>query len=106
MAYKDMKTVYYMLCVFGYYIVAIIVSILVPDITVVFSFVSAFAVSAIGYWIPGFYYLSALEKYGKDTVKEPRWIMVAKLLAVIGFVNCALGLFSAIYAVISGGGGE
>jgi len=105
LAYKDMKAEYYYLCVFGYYIVAIVVSILVPDITVVFSFVSAFAVSAIGYWCPGFYYLAALEKFGQKIDREPRWICVAKTLAGIGFVNCALGLFSAIFSIVGGGGG-
>jgi hypothetical protein len=64
MAYKDMKTSYYLICVLVFYSLQVGTSLLVNDISIMFDFVSAFAVSFYAFLFPAWFYELAAKKYG------------------------------------------
>ena len=102
MAYKDMKYGYYLTATLSFYAVIIAGSIAIPDIGIVFDFVSAFAVSAIGYFFPGYLYPLAIKKFGVEkTSKVKRNICLAYTFLVVGFINFSLGMFVAVYNITS-----
>lgn len=107
MAYKDMKTSLYLLCTFGLFAFEMGMGVLISDISIVFEFASAIAVSALAFWFPGYYYLMAAEKYGKD--KPNAHGCVARVLFYFGWFNCFIGMSAAVINVIehiSGNGGS
>ena len=63
MAYKDMNLWLYLLTTFLLYGVEMLGAILIEDISTVFEFASAFAVTALAFWFPAGYYLMAEKKY-------------------------------------------
>jgi hypothetical protein len=98
MAYKDMKMSLYLLCTFGLFGLEMGISIILTDISIVFEFASAFAVSALAFWFPGYYFLMALEKYGKGNPSQ--YTCTARVLAYFGWFNCFVGLTAAVINVI------
>jgi len=59
MAYKDMNLVLYLLTTFILYGLEMLGAILIEDISTVFEFASAIAVTALAFWFPGGYFLMA-----------------------------------------------
>ena len=57
LAYKDMDTAYYLLCTFSLYFLELFLATTVGDISIIFAFISAFTISALAFWFPGYYYL-------------------------------------------------
>ena len=102
MAYKDMNPIYYVTGSMAFYFIIVIGAIMIPDVSVVFDFVSAFAVSAIGFFFPAVLYPMAVKKYNVTrTWKVKRNLCLSNLFLVLGFINFCLGLFVAFYDVLS-----
>ena len=102
MAYKDMKMSYYLTATLSFYAVIIAGSIAIPDIALVFDFASAIAVSAIGYFFPGYFYPLAIRKFGvQRTWKVKRNICISYVFLVLGSINFCLGIFVAIVNITS-----
>jgi hypothetical protein len=63
MAYKSMNKVTYLVITVCLYGVEILLSTFIPDIGIVFNFVSAFAVSSLAFIFPGMFYLKCEKKF-------------------------------------------
>ena len=101
MAYKDMNNCYYLIATLSFYGIILMGSIAIPDISIVFEFASAIAVSAIGYFFPGYFYPLAIKKFNVEkTYKVKRNICLSYLFLVVGFINFSLGMFVAVYNII------
>lgn len=104
LAYKDMKTSLYLLGTFGFYAVVIVGAILIPSVSVVLDFAAAFAVSALAFGFPGYFYYKANLRFKKGT---NQYIKTSYAYMGLAVFNCLLGLTSTITNIISGeGGGE
>jgi len=62
-SYKDMNDFTYYAVTITLYSLEVALSIVVSDITVLFSFASAVAVTFICFWYPGMYYLMASKRF-------------------------------------------
>ena len=63
MAYKQMNPYYYYGLTIGIYGLEILLSTFIPDIGVVFNFVSAFSISSLAFVFPGVFYLKCEMKF-------------------------------------------
>ena len=63
MAYKTMKTAYYLIATLTYYIIIVFGSITIPGIDIVFDFVGAIAITAIAFLFPAYLYPQAVKKF-------------------------------------------
>lgn len=66
LAYKDMKGVYYYMATLTFYGVQMGMAIIITDISTIFDFASAIAITALAFIFPGMFYKMAVSKYGKD----------------------------------------
>jgi hypothetical protein len=57
MAYLDMRAPLYYGGTLGFYALVIVGSIVIPDVSIVFDFAAAFAISAIAFFVPSIVYL-------------------------------------------------
>ena len=57
LAYKDMSNGMYYTCTIIFYGIALVGAISIPDVAIVFDFVSAISVSSIAFFIPATFYL-------------------------------------------------
>ena len=94
-SYKDMDDKTYYFVTILLYSLEVALSIVVSDITVLFSFASAVAVTFICFWYPGVYYLLASERFAKKQSHACK----AYLLIALGFVNFALGIYAAFLTI-------
>jgi amino acid permease len=78
---------------------------LLGNISLVFSFISAFAVSALAFWFPGHYYLMSVKKFAQNKEPDAAGRRDAIILAAVGYFNCLIGLFSAVLQLMGIGGG-
>jgi hypothetical protein len=80
-------------------------AIIITDISTIFDFASAIAITAMAFIFPGLFYKLAVKKYGKGNEDkcDNCW---ATAFLIIGFCNFILGMYSSISNVITGGGGE
>lgn len=83
-------------------------AIIITDISTIFDFASAIAITALAFIFPGMFYKLAKAKYGKDihTDSDKCDNCWATAFLIIGCVNFCLGMYSSINNVISGGEGE
>jgi hypothetical protein len=102
LAYKDMGTAYYLLCTFTLFIGEMVLACLIQSISILFAFISAFTISALAFWIPGYYYLMSVSKYKSNEQPNLPMVRTAKLLVCLGYFNFALGLASAAQLIIAG----
>ena len=98
LAYKDMKMSYYISGTLIFYCVIIIGAILIPNVTIIFDFAGAFAISALAFVFPAMFYLKGAEKFGNGSISLSR---LAYLYLVLGFFNCCIGLTSIIIGIIN-----
>jgi len=70
LVYKEMDTKHYLLCTFSLYIAEMVLACSVQSISIVFAFLSALIISALAFWVPGYYYLLATEKYTSDRLPD------------------------------------
>jgi hypothetical protein len=97
MAYKTMPNSTYLAGCLILYAFELLVSCLVSDITIVFDFLSAIAVSFIAFWFPATYFLLAEKRFGKG---EPYYHKMAVFLNVFGVFNFALGITTGVFSII------
>lgn len=98
MAYKDMDMTTYVAVSLSLYALEMIGAILVNDITTVFDFASAIAVSFISFWFPSIYYLIAEKRYGKY---NRYYHNMAWFLNMLGVLNFALGISTGVLSVVN-----
>lgn len=98
-----MKTVYYVLVCLVFYGVQIGGAIVITDISIVFDFASAIAISCLAFIFPGMFYRMAWAKYGKNKPRNnfDQWAIA---FLVMGICNFILGMYSAVDGVIENGG--
>lgn len=94
-SYKDMNDLTYYAVTIILYALEVALSIVVSDITVLFSFASAVAVTFICFWYPGVYYLIAIKRFCVVGSKVKRYALKAYILVLLGLVNFALGIYAA-----------
>jgi len=100
LAYKDMKTLYYVLCVLFFYGVQIGMAIIITDIAVVFDFASAIAITCLAFLFPGMFYKLAWKKYGQSKPRNSCDHAWAVAFLIIGVCNFCLGMYSSVNGVI------
>lgn len=101
MAYKDMKTVYYVIGTLSFYIIILAVSCLVNDVSIVFDFVSATSITMLAFIFPAWFYLVAQGKFCKPQDKSPMWTGVSVFFLILGLCNFLLSMSVNIMGFIS-----
>jgi hypothetical protein len=99
MAYKDMRTGFYVAATLGLFGVQMVGGILLEDISTLFNFISALGTTAISFWFPAGYYLMAVKKFGVN--KEDNWVNTAYVYVGLGVLNFTVGMLAAIIGVIA-----
>ena len=104
MAYKDMNRTVYVSATLGFFALIVVGSIAITNISVVFNFVGALAVTAMVFWFPAFYFTQAVAKFKVARTKEVKHnIALSRLFWVLGAVNFSLSMFVAVQSVMAGG---
>ena len=67
----------------GFFVSVVVSSLLIPGVTVVFAFVSAFAISTLCFTLPGLCYVLSTEKFPSHNLDESR-TKIAYCYIVIG----------------------
>ena len=93
LAYKDMKLSYYLLGTLGFYAVIIAGAIIIKNVTTIFDFVAAFAITATAFIFPGLFYLKGIKRYGGS---KRKFVIMSYVYLALGLVNCIVGLTSTI----------
>jgi len=98
MAYKDMKTSYYLFATLFLYALIMGGAIAISNISTVFDFASAISVTALAFIFPGWFYLKADSKFGHG---ESTWRCISYMFLTIGFMNFCLGITASILNIAS-----
>ena len=102
MAYKDMNTALYVLATLSFYSIIVIGAISIEDITIVFDFAGAVAVSAIAFFFPAYLYPAAVKKFNVEITGEvKRYICYSYFFWAFGALNFTLGILVAISNLVS-----
>lgn len=96
-----MRVSFYLIGTLSFYAVAIAGAILIGSVTVIFDFVSAFAVSATSFVFPGLFYLTASKRFGGKTNYYTR---MSYLFIGVGIFNCIIGLAATALEIIDSSG--
>lgn len=97
-----MKPVYYYLATLTFYGFQMGMAIIITDISTIFDFASAIAITALAFVFPGLFYKLAKAKYAKDKPTDKCDNYWATAFLIIGGVNFCLGMYSSINNVING----
>ena len=100
MAYKDMNYCSYLAITLTLYVLQMIGAIVIEDISTVFEFISAFAITFVAFWFPGHYYLTAEKKCRGGDNKSKWHRFVAFSFYFVGAFNCFIGLFAAVLNIM------
>ena len=100
LAYKDMKASYYYIASLIFYSVILLGAILIVDITTIFDFVSAIAISALAFFIPSILYRQIPKKFPQELENGRTNMCLANLFLALGCVNFILGLMSTVINII------
>jgi amino acid permease len=98
MAYKTMPQATYMTVSLLLYVLELLAACWINDITTVFDFASAIAVSFISFWFPSIYFLIAEKKYGRG---QDYYHYMAWFLNILGVLNFALGISTGLINIIN-----
>ncbi len=93
MAYKDMRFSYYLIGTLSFYGIIIVGAIVIQNVTTIFDFAAAFAITATAFIFPGLFYLKGIKRFGGSSKK---FIYMSYLYLALGIVNCIVGLTSTI----------
>jgi len=97
-----MKNVYYYSATLILFGLQILISIFVNDVTAVFDFVAAIAVSCLGFIFPSVFFLTASKRYLKDGHKKSygyeRFLSYLNLF--LGIVAFILGILSNVVTIL------
>ena len=81
-------------------------AIVITDISTIFDFASAIAISSLAFLFPGSFYRIAEKKYASDKPRNNFNYNWSIAFTIIGSVNFCLGMYSSINNIIKGEGGE
>lgn len=79
------------------YMIQLLVAWKVNDISTIFDFASAIAVSFISFWFPSIYYLIAEKRYGGGNKYSHN---MAIALNILGVLNFGLGISTGVLNII------
>ena len=100
LAYKDMNDTYYYVSTLALFVTEATLAIVLDDVTTVFDLLAAIAVTCLGFFFPGFFYIYAHKRYATNSQrgdqKKCAWFHV--IMGVIAFCLC---MFSNIYGFIN-----
>lgn len=99
LAYKSMKNSYYVIGTMFLYAIIIVGSILLNDITNIFDFASAIAISCLAFLFPGSFYLMSLKQYNVEG-RPKKCKCFAYFCLALGCFNFCLGSTSAILGIV------
>ena len=100
LATKEMSYVMYLVCSIGFYALIVFLAMVLKDISSIFDFVSAYSISSLAFFIPAFFYRSAVKKFNVPMTREVQnRLRTACILIPIGCLNAVLGITSAIIVV-------
>ena len=88
----------YLTVVLTLYVIQLLCAWKVNDITTVFDFASAIAVSFISFWFPSVYYLIAEKRYGNGNKYSHN---MAIALNILGVLNFGLGMSTGILNIVA-----
>ena len=91
-----MKFSYYLIGTLSFYAVIILGAIVIQNVTTIFDFAAAFAITATAFIFPGLFYLKGIKRFGGSSRK---YINMSYLYLVLGVVNCIVGLTSTIIGI-------
>jgi hypothetical protein len=99
LAYKDMKDSYYYISTLALFVAEATLAILLDDVTTVFDLLAAIAVTCLGFFFPGVFYLVAHKRYANKSEKGNQK-KCAYFHVVVGSFAFCLCMFSNIYGFI------
>lgn len=88
-----MRLSYYLIGTLGFYAIIIVGAIVIQNVTTIFDFAAAFAITATAFIFPGLFYLKGIKRFGGSSKK---FIRMSYLYLALGAVNCIVGLTSTI----------
>ena len=88
-----MKLSYYLLGTLGFYAIIILGAITIKNVTTIFDFAAAFAITATAFIFPGLFYLKGIKRFGGS---QQKYIIMAYIFLILGAINCIVGLTSTI----------
>ena len=88
LGYKNMKDSHYYTATILLFLFEAGLAIAIPDVEIVFNFVSAIAVSCLGFLFPAVFFLAAERKFNV----EPEVLQKNKYHRVMAWVHMALGI--------------
>ena len=102
-----MKASYYYFSTVLLFVLEATCAILINDVTTVFDFLAAIAVTCLGFFFPAVFYIWAEKRFGlnsnqipKNTLSYRRCMAYAHLLiGILAFLVC---MFSNIYSIVKG----
>ena len=90
----------YLIASISFYALIVFLAMVLKDISSVFDFVSAYSVSSLAFFIPAFFYKSAVKKFEiEQTHTIQNRLRTANILIPLGCLNAVLGITSAIIVV-------
>ena len=101
MAYGEMSTVTYVIASISIYALIVFLAMVLEDISSVFDFVSAYAISSIAFFIPSIFYRNAVQKFNVDQ-NDPevkKKLRISTMFFFLGILNALLGISSAIITI-------
>ena len=88
MAYKDMKDSYYYTATILLFLFEAALAIAIPDVEIVFNFVSAIAVSCLGFLFPAAFFLGAERQFKIDEELRQK----NKYHRIMAYIHLVLGI--------------
>ena len=97
-AYNEMNYALYLICSMGFYTLIVFLAMVLEDISTIFDFVSAYAVSCIAFIIPAEFYRRGVRKFNIDSEDSSvsTRLTICYIFYGLGALNGVLGISSAI----------
>ena len=104
LAYKDMSDIWYYSITLILYVALVGISIALPsNIGPVIDSISAYAVSCMAFFVPGVYYLLALDKFKLKTPDDDsqvrKNIFISKIYVGLGIFNAIVSIGSVVIEI-------
>ena len=101
LAYKDMKASHYYISTLALFVIEATLAIVLDDVTTVFDLLAAIAVTCLGFFFPGFFYLFAHKRYANPKTEKGNQKKCAYFHVIMGAIAFCLCMFSNIYGFIN-----
>jgi len=101
--FNEINPCLYYSATLGLYAVQMAGAMAIPDVSIIFEFISAFSVSAIQFTLPGLFFYTSLERYGSMPYKEENKCHRRGAIAyiILGCICTVVILTNAIINVVS-----